>query len=733
MQVQATKIEDQNKQQTIKGEVEKIIFHSPDNGYTVFKIIDAGISNIVSGNVLNLQVHEFVKATGEYEITKYGKQFKAKTIETSPPSDLENMVSYLSSGLIKGIGPSLAVKIVDKFKYRTFEVFDNSINELLEVDGIGNSKLESIAESWRNQKGVKDVMMFLTSHGVSTSKAAKIYKLYGDDSVKIISHNPYQLADDIVGIAFKSADIIARELGFTSNSIARLRAGTLYALNEMKNQGHCAVPADLLVDHSIKLLSVDGEDPIHEASLREVINRQIHDDIFALVDDLIYLPKVLEAEISVSDNLLRLKSKRSFLRSINIEEAIKNEEKNSFISLSDKQKDAIRQVAQNQISIITGGPGVGKTTLVNSILNILKANDFTFNLCAPTGRAAKRINETSGEEAKTIHSLLEYNPASNGFMRNPANPLKCDFLIIDESSMIDVLLMDALLSAVEDKTCVIIVGDVDQLPSIGPGQVLKDIIDSGEISVIKLTEIFRQAKESKIITNSYRINNGLLPLNAPKGAISDFYYINQSDPEKIQSLIIEMVTKRIPTKFGFDPVKDIQVLIPMNRGLLGVKALNTKLQKLLNPQTRSIEKAGINFSLNDKVMQLKNDYNKKVFNGDIGYIASIDEEERELTVAFDGNRFVEYSFQDLDQIRLAYASSIHKSQGSEYKVVVMGVHTQHYTLLQKNLIYTGITRGKNLVVLIGCEKALNIALSRTTGAVRYTQLKRWLRNASEIR
>lgn len=643
-----------NKTESLEGEVSRIIYSNEENGYCIFELKEKNKTSIVSGIAPNIIKHGNVKVLGEWVTNKYGTQLKAKEIEALPPESLEAIIKYLGSGLVKGIGESLASRIVSKFKNNTFYVLDNSINDLLQVEGIGKKKLEGIKESWKKQKGIKDVMMFLTKNGVGTARSAKIYKLYGDDSINVISTNPYKLADDMIGVGFKSADTIAKNVGILPDSAYRIEAGINYVMDEMKAAGHCAVPHEILLSKSYDLLEVEAD------QIQKVISEQISLGNFVYINDLVYTKRTYEVETRVGDTLVYLTSGKPLLKGINIFKEIERVEKEVKIQLSEKQKEAIEQVSKSKVTVITGGPGVGKTTLVNSILNILKSNEFTCLLCAPTGRAAKRITETSGQEAKTIHRLLEYDKITKRFKRNTSNPLECDFIVIDESSMVDIFLMDSLLQAVPAKANLIIVGDVDQLPSVGAGQVLKDIIESKKVSVVKLTEIFRQAKESRIITNSYRINNGLLPINSPEDTTSDFYFINQDDPEKIQSLVVQLVSERIPNKFGFDPLKDIQVLVPMNKAALGTQTLNSELQKALNPKYKTgINRSGNVFAVGDKVMQLKNNYDKEVFNGDIGFIEDINSEEQEVYVLYE-DRIVVYEYDELDQIKLAYAATIHK-------------------------------------------------------------------------
>jgi exodeoxyribonuclease V alpha subunit len=571
-------------------------------------------------------------------------------------------------------------------------------------------------------------MVFLHEHGVGTARAVRIYKTYGADAVQVMTENPYRLARDIRGIGFKTADAIAMRLGIEKTAMIRVRAGISFALTEAMDEGHCGLPTDQLIPLAGDLLEVPPE-LIHtaldlELSEGTVIADQVGDT------PCVFLAGLYRAERGIADRLIRLANGRLPWPWIDPDKALPWVEQRTGLLLADSQKTAIRLALVSKVLVITGGPGVGKTTIVKSILRVLSAKGAKLLLCAPTGRAAKRMTEATGFEAKTIHRLLEVDPKGVGFKRDSGNPLECDLLIIDETSMVDVMLMQALLKAVLDNAALLIVGDIDQLPSVGPGQVLADVIASGAVPVVRLTEVFRQAAASRIIVNAHRINQGSMPDLNPPGADSDFYFVQADDPETAVPRIVELVKTRIPRRFGLDPIRDIQVLCPMNRGGVGARSLNIELQAALNPAgERKVERFGWTFAPGDKVMQIENDYDKEVYNGDIGYIDDVDPDGGELTASFDG-RSVTYGFGELDTLVPAYAATIHKSQGSEYPAVVIPIMTQHYTMLQRNLLYTGITRGKRLVVLVGQKKAVAIAVRNVSGRRRWSKLKEWLAGPS---
>lgn len=716
----------------LSGEVERITFHNPENGFVVAKIRVKNKKDLITlvGDISSIFVGEFVQAQGKWINDKeHGLQFKANFIKTITPNTLFGIEKYLGSGLIKGIGAYYAKKLVEAFKEEVFEIINSSPHQLTKIAGIGKIRAERIQKSWIEQKIVREIMIFLQSHGVGTTRANRIYKTYGEDAISIVSENPYRLAKDITGIGFVTADLIAEKLGISKNSSIRAEAGISYALLDAVSDGHCGLPKEKLLQTAIKLLDI--ERTIIENALINVLNKGeiIRDTINN--EEIIFLTAYYRYEQIIASKLKILIRYPLLFPEMDIDKAIQWVESKLKIRLAQKQKEAVKQALNNKIIVITGGPGTGKTTLVKSIITILAAKNIKIKLAAPTGRAAKRLSETSGMEAQTIHRLLDFKPGI-GFKHNEDNPINADLFIIDEASMIDVQLMSFLLKAIPIKGLLIIVGDIDQLPSVGPGNVLSDIISSGIIPVVKLDEIFRQASDSLIITNAHRINKGIYPtLAMDSGAndnskLSDFYFINAEKGDDILNKVITLITDRIPRKFGYKASEDIQILSPMQRGGCGAQSLNVELQKILNPPTeRSIEKYGCCFSKDDKVMQIENNYDKEVYNGDIGFIREINKVDQEIIIEFD-ERLVKYDFSDLDQVVLAYAITIHKSQGSEYPVVIIPLLMQHFMMLKRNLIYTAITRGKKLVIIIGESKALALSLKEKMSTKRYSKLKEFL-------
>ena len=713
--------------EVLAGLVDRVTFHNPETGFCVLRIKARGQRDLatVIGHAAAISAGEWITASGEWINDRtHGQQFKARFMRTSAPTSIDGIEKYLSSGMIRGIGPVYAKKMVQIFGERVFDIIEVEPDRLREIDGIGVVRAKRITEAWAEQKIVREIMVFLHSHGVGTARSVRIYKTYGADAIQVMTENPYRLARDIRGIGFKTADAIAMKLGIEKSAMIRIRAGISYALTEAMDAGHCGLPTDELIPLAEGLLEVSQE-TVRTALHLELTQGSVIADT---VGDTacVFLAGLYRAERGIAERLQLLASGRLPWPWIDPEMALPWIAKKTGLSLAESQMSAIRLALVSKVLVITGGPGVGKTTIVNSILRILSAKGVKLLLCAPTGRAAKRMTEATGFEAKTIHRLLETDPKAGGFKRNQDNPLECDLLVADEASMVDVMLMQALVKAVPDDAALLIVGDIDQLPSVGPGQVLTDVIASEAVPVVRLTEVFRQAAQSRIITAAHRINQGSIPdLSKPEGD-SDFYFVQAEDPEIAVPQIVALVKTRIPQRFGLDPIRDIQVLCPMNRGGVGARSLNIELQAALNPAgERKVERFGWRFASGDKVMQIENDYDKEVYNGDIGYVVDVDLDAGELAVNFDG-RPVTYSFGELDTLVPAYAVTIHKSQGSEYPAVVIPVLTQHYAMLQRNLLYTGVTRGKRLVVLVGQKKAVAIAVRNVSGRRRWSKLNEWL-------
>lgn len=697
--------------------VEHITYQNQENGWSVMKVKVKGYDNLVTltGSLLDVPVGSVLLVDGDWRVDpKYGQQFVAQSWTEVMPATLYGIEKYLGSGLVKGIGPAYARAIVSRFGLETIDVIENDIERLLEVPRLGKKRMEKIRESWEKQKDIKEVMVFLQGHGVSTAFAAKIYRKYEKESIAKVKENPYQLADDIWGIGFKTADGIASKMGYEKNDPRRCRSGILYTLNELAEEGHVYAEPEQLVEAAVKLLEAE------EAPVRQALTTMMEAKDVIADNDVIYLPPFYYAENGSAKRLQSLLSDNSPLNSdVAAEPEAEYGAKSGGIVYDEVQQAAIQKALDSKVMVLTGGPGTGKTTTTQGIIAAFKARHMSILLAAPTGRAAKRMTEATGMEAKTIHRLLEYNPM-DGYKRNEENPLEGDALIVDECSMIDILLFYNLMKAIPSNMRLILVGDIDQLPSVGAGNVLRDIIDSRQIPVVRLTRIFRQAQSSRIVMNAHAINAGQFP-NIKNGLDTDSFFINQEDADEMVKLIIGLVRDRLPKKYGFPP-KEIQVLTPMQRGTVGAGNLNIELQNALNPTGPSLARSGYTFRQGDKVMQIRNNYDKNVFNGDIGYITAVDTNDRTLTVTFD-NRLVEYDITELDEIVLAYAITIHKSQGSEFPVVVMPVTMKHFVMLQRNLIYTGITRAKKICVLVGTTKALAYAIRQNTVSKRNTMLK----------
>ncbi|REJ73144.1 MAG: ATP-dependent RecD-like DNA helicase [Acidobacteria bacterium] len=739
------------EREALAGSVERVTFHNPENGFCVLRLRVRGRRELVTllGHASSISPGEFVQASGQWQNSpEHGVQFRAELLEVTPPSTAEGMQRYLGSGMIRGVGKELAKRLVAAFGERVFDVIDEHPERLRTVDGIGPVRLRRILEGWREQKQVREIMVFLQSHGVGTSRAVRIYKTYGADAVPLISENPFRLARDIRGIGFRTADQIAQRLGIAKDAEVRARAGLSYTLLQAVGRGHCGLPEPELLEQASELLEIDHE-RLRLALLAELQEGELIADALD-GERAIFLTGLWQAESTVAERLAALAVGEPSWHVRDVDAAIGWVESGLGFELAASQRRAVAMALASKVLVITGGPGVGKTTLVNAILRIVQAKDARVALCAPTGRAAKRLSESTGREAKTIHRLLESDPRRGGFKRGASDPLECDLLVVDETSMVDVPLMSALCQALPDAAALLLVGDVDQLPSVGPGQVLRDLIESGVFPVARLTEIFRQAARSRIVTNAHRINQGQLPElpesrgdggeSASSGAGAgpgdgpgeDFFFVPAADPEDAVDKVVRIVAQRIPRSFRLDPRRDVQVLCPMNRGGLGARSLNLALQQALNPPrpgVASVERFGWTYRVGDKVMQIENDYDRDVYNGDIGQISAIHAEEQELEVRFDGRAAsagsgsaVVYGFAELDQLVLAYATTIHKSQGSEYPAVVLPIAMQHFVMLQRNLVYTGVTRGKQLVVLVGEMRALALAVRGREAPRRHSRL-----------
>jgi exodeoxyribonuclease V alpha subunit len=721
---------------TLAGVIERVTFHNVDTGFTVLRVHAERRRDLVTvvGNLPSATAGEYVEATGAWvQDRDHGLQFKADSLRTTPPHTKLGIEKFLASGLVKGIGKHYARKIVEAFGDRTLAVIDESPSFLREIKGIGPQRLQRIRDSWRQQKAVRGIMVFLQSHGIGTARAVRIYKTYGERAVELVQEDPYRLATDIWGIGFQSADQLAEKLGIDRASPLRARAALKFVLRTLSDEGHCGFPEAGVIERTVALCGIDAavvaEAVQHQCEQGELVRESWNagrEDQATLHDaPWLYLKPLFLAEQGVARAVQTLKQGAHPLPAIDVERALAWVENQMGLELAPSQRAAIRQAATQKLLVITGGPGVGKSTIVRGILEIFAAKGLRCGLCAPTGRAAKRLAETTGREARTIHRLLEFDPARGGFGRQRDRPLEIDLLIVDEASMVDVVLMNQLLRAVPATACVVLVGDVDQLPSVGPGTVLADLIASGVAPVARLTEIFRQAGHSGIVRAAHAVHNGELPQSASGDQLGDFYIVLADAPATILERIVTLVRERIPGRFGLDPLRDVQVLTPMNRTELGARNLNARLQETLNPPANGaeVERYGSTFRVGDKVMQTVNNYDKDVFNGDIGCIAKIDTDEQDVTVTMDGREVV-YDFGELDELMLAFATTIHKAQGAEYPAVVIPLHTQHFVMLQRNLLYTAITRGRKLVVIVGNAKALQLAVQRQDTAQRCTGL-RW--------
>ena len=749
--------------ETLEGTIERITFYSEEDGYTVARFQPEGRSDLVTvvGNLMSVNVGESLRLEGFWTShPKHGRQFKVMNYQTVLPATVEGIRKYLGSGLIKGIGPVTARCIVKHFGLDTLEIIEHHPRRLREVLGVGKKRVEMVTQAWEEQRSIKEVMLFLQSHDVSTSLAVKIYKHYGDAALEVVREDPYRLARDIYGIGFLTADKIARKMGLPTDSPQRVAAGIAYVLSQLADEGNVYAPQGRLIKEATEILDVPS-DLVETGVVRLEAEEQVHrEEITYTIQDqpgmaireekAVYLLPFYYGEVGVANRLRTLinvaRSRLAFYQTANWERVFAHLAERTSQPLNAGQQEAVRTALTNKVTVLTGGPGTGKTTTVRTIIQLLEARSRSYVLTSPTGRAAKRLSEATGREAKTVHRLLEFSP-QKGFQRNEEHPLEADMVIVDEASMLDLLLTNHLLKAVDPASHLLLVGDVDQLPSVGAGNVLKDIIASGietsppkrcpelveglgeieggrrQAAVVRLEEIFRQAEGSLIVANAHRVNRGLMPLFA-KGATDFFLFFVEEDPETAADLVVDLVKTRIPRKFGYHPFDDIQVLSPMYRGAVGVSNLNARLQEALNPPSLAKNErrlAGRVFRLGDKVMQTRNNYDKEVYNGDIGRVVRLDLENQVMVVRID-DRPVSYDFSDLDELVHAYAVSVHKSQGSEYPAVVMPVLTQHYLMLQRNLLYTGMTRAEELVVLVGTRKAIAIAVRNDKIAHRHTAL-----------
>jgi len=716
---------------TVQGVLERIVYLNEEDGFTVARLqvsvkdpVGEGEKDLVTvvGHMPGVNPGESLRLEGRWVVDKkFGEQFRVESWLSMQPATLTGIQKYLGSGLIRGIGPIMAKRLVERFGLETLEVIEREPERLLEVDGIGPIRSERITRAWEEQKEIRQVMIFLQGCGVNTCYAVKIYKRYSNQAILVLKENPYRLATEISGIGFKTADRIAQNMGIDPHSRIRAEAGLLYSLSQLVDEGHVCYPQDQLLEKTTRTLEI--ERGILEGALDSLARQEkvtIEEWKGAKV---VYLTPLRVAEENTAKRLRELLRSPKQLLQIDVEAAIEWVQGQTGIELAEMQKEAIRKAIEGKVLVLTGGPGTGKTTLVNSLIRILEKKRQRIVLASPTARAAKRLAEVTGREAKTIHRLLEYSPREGEFKRNDEKPLQADLVVIDEASMVDILLMNHLLKAIPPSATLVLVGDVDQLPSVGPGNVLRDIIESGTVETVRLTEIFRQAQKSLLVVNAHRVNRGEFPRTDRGGeGLSDFYFMEREDPEMALKTIKQLCAERIPEAFGLNPLDEIQVITPMHRGVVGVTNLNRELQNLLNPAGEEIVRGGRRFRLGDKVMQIRNNYEKEVFNGEIGRIAQVDLEDQQMWVEFDGRR-ISYDWSEFDDLVLAYAISIHKSQGNEYPAVVVPILTQHYVMLQRNLLYTAITRAKKLAVLVGTKKAIAIAVRNDKVQRRYTHLR----------
>ena len=699
--------------ESISGQIDYIAYHNDEDGFTIARMVEEGTGRTVTlvGNMASVREGENLAATGKWaNHPRYGRQFQLDSYVEKFPTTEEGIRKFLSSGLIKGIGPVSAGRIVEQFGAATMEVIDHAPERLVEVPKLGKSRVALITEAWKEQRAVKDVMVFLQSHGVTTGYAVKIFKEYGSQAIQTVSENPYRLEQEIRGIGFQTADAIAGKLGIRPDALERIKAGIRYLLGRATSSGNVFVPIDQVREQGRSLLGV-GDDSLD----RGLTALEAGNDVVC-EGDKVYLPPLHAAEVGIVNSLKRLAASAAVveLTQLSLE---------GDLTLARSQQKAVELASGNKIVVLTGGPGTGKTTITRAILGCYERHGLQVALCSPTGRAAKRMSEATGREAKTIHRLLEFAPGEGAFRKNADNRLVADAVIVDEASMIDLVLMNALLRAMPDRSRLVLVGDVDQLPSVGAGNVLRDIIDSGAVPVVRLTEIFRQGRESQIVANAHSINQGIAP-DTDNGSGTDFFFIQESDPERTVELIEDLCFRRLPAHGGWDPIREIQVITPMYRGPAGANNLNQRLQLRLNPDGSRLERNGTQYRVGDKVMQVRNNYDKGVFNGDMGVVAGLDAEAGRLDVTFENA--VGYEADEFDELMLAYAISTHRSQGSEFPAVVIPLMTQHYVMLQRNLLYTAVTRAKEFIVIVGSRRALGIAVGNDSVAQRFTSLRQRL-------
>jgi exodeoxyribonuclease V alpha subunit len=722
------------EEKTLTGSVERVTYHNDQNGYTVLKLLISGRSEplTVTGNFPTISPGESIMVSGLWTThPQYGDQFKAMEYTVVRPATIAGIQKYLGSGLIKGVGPVTAKRIVEHFGEKTLDVIESEIERLAEVKGIARKRIEMIQKTWQDQRAIKDVMLFLQSHSVSTHFAVKIYKQYGNESISIVEKTPYRLASEVYGIGFRTADQIARNLGMPADAEERMRAGLQFVLLQVTDDGHCYLPSQELIERSTVTLGVEDREKLNSA-LELMLDEGSLKTEESIEERAIYLPPIWQSERGVARRLKTLLAKPIRVDDRRIEDWLIRFNAKKGIDLSDEQRRAIHRAAAERIFVLTGGPGTGKTSTLRAMVALFSAMGRTVLLGSPTGRAAQRLSDVTGREAKTIHRLLEFDPSQMQFKRNEEWPLEAEVVIIDEASMIDVVLANSLFKAIPPDSQLILVGDVDQLPSVGPGTVLRDLIDSGAVPVARLTQVFRQAAESLIVQNAHRINRGEFPrLVKPGEQKSDCYFIETEDPDEMVELIVKSVAKSMPRRFGYDPMKDIQVLAPMNRGRVGANQLNELLQAALNPPGAGkieLTRGSRILRTGDKVIQRVNNYKLEVFNGDVGTIENIDLEDQMISVRF-AERIVDYDYADVMDLAHGFAVSIHKSQGSEYPAVVIPLHVQHFLILSRNLLYTALTRAKKTVVLIGMTKAIGMAMNNLEAARRFTGLARELRES----